>query len=320
LFATVSKAQFQIAYEGSALRAGAMDVNELAPSLLAIGDLFQEANRQLNGDNARLSVRVKSDFKKGSFEVALVVDQSLLEQAKSLLIQNNLSTAPQILGLLFGTGFAAKGLFSSIGSAIDLWKKCKGEKPKTIIEDPVKGITILQFGDGNQVNVDPKLAVLYGDDKIRASLTGAVQPVAKPGIKSLAIRKGEKLINQVSKADLPIPDEYAALGQTGATVLTDRREAMLRVVRANFEKGKWGFSDGRARFSAEIADPDFKQKLDSGDIGFYKGDTLRVILAITQVVDPEGQAFQTTYEIEKVLDHIHAPKQQAFLTEQRLPE
>jgi hypothetical protein len=81
----------------------------------------------------------------------------------------------------------------------------------------------------------------------------------------------------------------------------------------NFEKGKWGFSDGAASFSAEITDEAFRRQLDERDRGFFKGDTLVVILAISQVIDEGGATFQTTYEIEKVLDHRHAPRQQPLL-------
>jgi hypothetical protein len=40
----MSKAEFQLAFDGPALRYGTMDANELASSLFAIGDLVQSAN------------------------------------------------------------------------------------------------------------------------------------------------------------------------------------------------------------------------------------------------------------------------------------
>ena len=61
----MSKTHFQLAYD---VRAGTMDVNELAPALLATGDLLREANKQLNGEGSDVAVKVQSDFRRGSFE------------------------------------------------------------------------------------------------------------------------------------------------------------------------------------------------------------------------------------------------------------
>jgi len=126
LLSTVASAQFQLAYDGPSLRAGAMDVNELAPALLAVSDLVQEANLLLNGTRATASVRVRSDFKKGSFEIALLIDQSLLEHAKNLL-PGAMATvgAGTIVRLLFGSEARKKGAVDVLGSVLDVWKKFK---------------------------------------------------------------------------------------------------------------------------------------------------------------------------------------------------
>ena len=97
--------QFQIRFDGEALRSGLMDVRELAPSLLAVGDLIESANRVLNGDRATISVQVKGEFKTGSFPVALVVSQSLIEAAKDFLLHHpHIRDAKEILEILFFYG------------------------------------------------------------------------------------------------------------------------------------------------------------------------------------------------------------------------
>ena len=315
LFRQMSKAEFQLAFDGPSLDAGTMEVGELASSLLAVGDLIRDANQELNENRAEVSVRVRADFKTGSFDVALLLDQSLLEQAKNLLIPGAVVGGAALLRFLFGTEVGKKGVSGILTNVLDIWKRLRGEKPNNAVEGKGEGIAILVYGDGNEVKVDASAGTLYRKDSIRSSIAGMVHPLAKEGIKTLDIRKGKKSINVVTKADLPptFGQTLALNGTSSANVLRDSREALLRVVRANFEKGKWGFSDGTASFSADITDEGFREKLDAREIGFYKGDTLRVILTTTQVVISEGQTFQTRYEIEKVIEHIHAPKQQKLL-------
>jgi hypothetical protein len=115
----VSSAQLSISYDGELLRAGLMDVQELAPALLASGTLIQKANALLNGQTTSVSLKVRSDFRKGSFLINFVIDQSLLEQAKNFLIAHpSLKDAKDILDILFfyaGLPIgAASGLFKLI--------------------------------------------------------------------------------------------------------------------------------------------------------------------------------------------------------------
>ena len=60
----MSKTQIQVAYENDDPASHTMDVEQLAPSLLAIGNLCKRANTILNGDKAIVRVLVESDFKR----------------------------------------------------------------------------------------------------------------------------------------------------------------------------------------------------------------------------------------------------------------
>jgi hypothetical protein len=113
----VSSAELTIAYDGKAVRAGLMDVQDLAPALLASGKLIQKANTLLNGERSHVEVKVRSDFRRGSFLVNLHVDQGLLEQARQFLLAHpHIKEAKDILDILFfyaGLPSAAVGDYSS---------------------------------------------------------------------------------------------------------------------------------------------------------------------------------------------------------------
>jgi hypothetical protein len=50
-----------------------MDVADLAPALLALGDLIKRANATLNGDAAQVKLIVQSDFEHKCFQVMVQI-------------------------------------------------------------------------------------------------------------------------------------------------------------------------------------------------------------------------------------------------------
>ena len=139
----MAEARFNLAYDGDAVRIGSMDVHELAPALLAIGDFVQQANRILNGERANVHVKVQSDFRKGSFEISLILDQGIIEHAKGFLFGEGLTDAEMLITVLFGGSSVA----AITAGVLKIFKALKGEKPKgiTVIDNST---TIIQTGSG----------------------------------------------------------------------------------------------------------------------------------------------------------------------------
>ena len=80
----MSKVAFQLRYDGPALSEHGMDVADLAPALLALGDLIKRANANVNGD-AKVNLIVQSDFEHKCFQVSLELVQIDLQHHKRVL-------------------------------------------------------------------------------------------------------------------------------------------------------------------------------------------------------------------------------------------
>lgn len=65
------KVVFAIKYDGTseAIQNHTMEARELATALMALDELFQQANTIINGPDSRVSVVVRGSFKAGSFEI-----------------------------------------------------------------------------------------------------------------------------------------------------------------------------------------------------------------------------------------------------------
>ncbi|MEP1522001.1 hypothetical protein [Ascidiaceihabitans sp.] len=69
----MSKARFEIAFEGDPFNEGEIDVRDLAPTLLAFGNVVQAANKALNGDRADARLKVTATDER-SFVAGLTMD------------------------------------------------------------------------------------------------------------------------------------------------------------------------------------------------------------------------------------------------------
>ena len=98
LNSTSKQREFSVSFEGLAFADHTMDVRDLAPSLIALGQAFERANSLLNGDQATISLNIRAT-RPASFEVGLVLDQ-LLRGAGDILSGDFFTNAATLTELL----------------------------------------------------------------------------------------------------------------------------------------------------------------------------------------------------------------------------
>lgn len=298
--------KFRIIYDGPALDNHEMDIRDLAPALIALSDVFEEAAKTLYGKKAVVTVKVNASFKAGSFGIDLLASSpSWVKQAIEFFSGDSISATLNIIALLGLTKAAgdqaSKGL-------LDLIKWIGPRKVKSIHNLPDRNVKI--FIDEEAETFDYQVVELYKNYKLREALQEVVAvPLEKEGIDSFAATTDEgRSFVVVSRLE----SQYFYVEKPNDDVLSESVvEKALQVINVSFSEGnKWRFSDGTASFMAEITDENFLQDVDSVRLNFSKGDMLLVDLKVTQYM--AGQSIKTSYEVTKVKKQINSQRQIEF--------
>lgn len=297
----MSKSSLYVLFDGPALESSEMDVRDLAPALLAFGDVIEEANAQLNGDRARMALKVKASFKAGSFGIDMEVVQSLMDQALGLFRDSPVASAKELVEYLGFTAAPVVGLLKLIK-----WQR--GRKVQRVTEKKSERMFVIVLDDGSSLEVSPEVVTLYRNYPLRKSLEKAIaEPLQREGITTFAVtdapERGEFVEVHEEESGwfrTPEPEDE----------LIDEREQVvsLQLVTISFrEDNKWRFSDGNSTFHARIRDEAFLHRVQTNEEAFAKGDILKVRVHIRQWL--AGENMKSEYEIIEVLEHRRAGRQ-----------
>ena len=302
----MSKEETRIAYIGPALDAGTMDVRELAPAMLALGELCNHANEILTGHEKRVSVQVRSDFKAGSFEFAVLVEV-LWHPIRDFFTSDDYIAARELIALL---GIGASG----VAGLLTLIKKLRGRKPQEIMEME-DGNVRLTLDNGEELIVPKDVLKLYNSPAVRKAMKKVVAPLETDGIEKMQIRDPEhrdQNVAEISKEDAPYYSEIPDSGE----IIENQMELLLQPVTVHLEgESQWVFRRGGERgetLKAKITDSEFVRKMDTREISFRRGDIIRA--RVNERQWEEGGKLKTKYDIVEVLEYREALRQPPLLT------
>lgn len=293
---TMSEASFTIVYDGPALREHTMDVRDLAPAMLGLGELFDAANLALNGEQTRIKVRVKAT-EPGSFQITFEVLQTIGAQIMSVLTGPGVTAANNLVGLVVGVPAVSIGLWGLI-------KLLKGRNPdavRSLSSDAVR----LTVGD-KEFDVPLILLRLYQDIAVRQATQKVIEePLSKDGIEKFEARRDAVVAVQVERSEA---SAFTTPELADTTLVDDVRRSAFSIISLTFkEDNKWRLNDGVNAISATIEDINFLQRVNASLISFSKGDILVCDVRVVQRQTSAG--LKTEYTVVRVIEHRPGARQ-----------
>lgn len=298
-----------IRYDGPVLAGHEMDVQDLAPALLALADVIQFANRKFNGTEASIKVLVNADVEQRCFMIDVSLVQSFLDQAKGFLGTDHVKTAYDIaqwVGLL-GSGMV--GLFQLLKFL------CAAKDAKTPLQIQADGSgNFIVTGSGNTIIVPQQVYQLAQEPKIVERAKAVMRPLEKDGYETLAFLNGETEVFEVNSI------EAEGIGDLPSQPLSDlpsesvsQIRGQVRIKSAQYEgSNQWGFLwNGRA-INAEMVDQaaEWVAEFQANKVDAPPNSTLDVSMLETAQLDAQGLIVgKAAYRVTQVHSVKRPPSQ-----------
>jgi hypothetical protein len=254
----------------------------------------------LNGSRANVRILVNADINANCVTISFDVIQSLYEAAKSLIQDDKVSTAKEILewiGIIGAPTGACLGLFQYLRA-----RNGRQAEQQAQITD-TQGNNIVQVtisGDGNTVNISPEVAKLAHDTKVIEAAQGVVQPVVeRKGINSATFFVEGEATERIDKEYAQNVAEFTVMDEDPPE--TQTIVGHIRIYSPVFDPKaqKWRFI-----YNGHIELIDISGTTIAGDIlkrgKIVVGDTWKVRMRITERRTPSG--FKYEYAVIDVLD------------------
>jgi hypothetical protein len=288
-----------------------IDVFKLAPTLLALGELIQQSNSELNRDGRQIGVNVKP-FRKGSFIVDLTVfPHSGLQQLLDMLGSHpvdQVKTLLEWIGLIGGTPIGV----------VQVIRFIKG-KPKTV-EQIRPGEFRYTANDDKSITVNAQVHQLLSNSSITNNIykvyAGPMEDTASITDVKTYIEGSESAAVVVDREDIPSMREFVNPSANPTAIANETlKETIQRGVYLNPKRGSfdgdakdWSFRRGKEIVVATIKDKEFMERCINGDYRLNFSDLLTVdLLEKQRVVGTE--VMKPTYEIIRVTDYKKGAQQ-----------
>ncbi|RDV04075.1 hypothetical protein DXH78_05425 [Undibacter mobilis] len=321
----MSRHEFSVAYLGKdRVDDHSIDVQSLAPALLAFGRLLREANSEFNGKKSTAKVLVVSDFEHKCFNINFELVVGLYEQVKQLLATEQMQSAKNVLewvGIVAGPPVAVTGTYLGYLK----WRRGrKIESVKPLIDTDKTGMVEVRIqGDGNAVHIHQHIHKLSENPKALRATRDAFLPLGHDGFDTVQLKEGETVIDEIKEDDVEHIVASCNIGLEEAKEIEPEIEvtpAWLSVYSPVYDERapSWRFRLGKEIIYADISETSIAHEaLQRG--GAMVEDAYQVSLQITTEVDANGKKSEPSYKVLEVVRFVAAaptPKQSTFFDDE----
>jgi|ERR1041385_838104 hypothetical protein len=288
--------RFLLKYEGVALVDHSIDVTDLAPALLGLSELVDEANHVINRDRTSISLRIKAT-EPGCFQVEIHAIQSVANAAVDFLTGKEITALVALLTLL---GFATDTGRAVLNSVIEVIRRLRGRPPKSVTPLQDGAEVELELPTGEKLRVERGVWEICISQKARTAIQKIVKPLQKEGIEELEVIRERETTTRITKSEAPY---FAAPEETQEELQVSERITHVNIVSLWFEKEhKWRLNEGGNVFYATISDVEFIKKTLANEEAFRAGDLFKVKLRQTQYRTSTG--LKSEWEVVEVIEHL----------------
>lgn len=279
---------FEFIFDGEHLDEGSIDVRDLAPTLLSLSELLDEAGSRFTPEASTISLRAKPNIEKKCFKIYLEIAQSYYPSFVELFSSQQMQAWGVLLSMV---GVSGVGL-------LQLVKKSKKRSPRRVVEIEHTEKVRVVFDEDDDIEVHKNVFSLFQNPRARKAVEHMFKPLKKGGVDKMQItQQGEEKFSAKSEDADSFdfdPDETDELESEG--------EKILRIISPSFKKGnKWRLSDGSRTDYYEITDENFLEKVRNDDILFGSHDFLRAkVRTYQKIEDTEIKIRHEIFKAEKI--------------------
>ncbi|MBG0794315.1 hypothetical protein IYY11_13205 [Methylocystis sp. H62] len=309
--AEMSRQKFSVAYSGRDRPDDhSIDAESLGPALVAFGRLIREANSEFNDKRAAAKVLVVSDFEHKCFNINFEVVMSVFEHVKSLIGDDKVSTAKDILEWI---GLVKPIALSSL-TYLGYLKWKNGRKvinTTTLVDQDKSGFVGVQVeGEHNPIVINQHVYNMSINPKALKATRDALSPVGSDGFDSIDLRDEGHIVDKLDhkKIDEILSSCNAGLEEIGEeSPEVEETSAWLSVYSPVYDLSadKWRFKLGKEPVYVDISETEIaRDALARG--GALADDAYFVTLQVTTPKDKSGKIGKQSYKIIEVRRFIGA--------------